>query len=271
MSVSAVTCGNWLAQVKQIFVGLSPSAVEWYDSVEAAAYGAYNRWLVADPLGRLAVDPSSVVAGFNVQKFQRVESRAVTLLLAALPASVKDDLVMNRWLSSSSILFRVLCIWQPGGSNERAHLLSQLVQPEACKGFKEALPTLRRWQQNLQRAREIHATLPDPSLLLRGIDQATSAILSSSPMIAFRVNAFRHRSGLDYNPSVVGIVQLVRLIQAEFEAASLVTEGNPERKDLVMLQQLFPHLGLKFQTLLRPNLVLSFLQLLRRFSKGKGM
>ncbi|CAE7253906.1 GIP, partial [Symbiodinium microadriaticum] len=25
--------------------------VEWYDSVEAAAYGAYNRWLVADPLG----------------------------------------------------------------------------------------------------------------------------------------------------------------------------------------------------------------------------
>ncbi|CAE7537564.1 unnamed protein product, partial [Symbiodinium microadriaticum] len=41
--------------VKQIFVGLSPSAVEWYDSVEAAAYGAYNRWLVADPLGRLAV------------------------------------------------------------------------------------------------------------------------------------------------------------------------------------------------------------------------
>ena len=230
LSVSAVTCGNWLAQVKQIFVGLSPSAVEWYDSVEAAAYGAYNRWLVADPLGRLAVDPSSVVAGFNVQKFQRVESRAVTLLLAALPASVKDDLVMNRWLSSSSILFRVLCIWQPGGSNERAHLLSQLVQPEACKGFREALPTLRRWQQNLQRAREIHATLPDPSLLLRGIDQATSAILSSSPMIAFRVNAFRHRSGLDYNPSVVGIVQLVRLIQAEFEAASLVTEGNPEKR-----------------------------------------
>ncbi|OLP96396.1 Copia protein [Symbiodinium microadriaticum] len=41
--------------VKQIFVGLSPSASVWYDSVETAAYNAYNRWLVAvggaDPPG----------------------------------------------------------------------------------------------------------------------------------------------------------------------------------------------------------------------------
>ena len=230
LSVSAVTCGNWLAQVRQIFFGLSPGAAEWYGRVESAAYDAYHKWLVADPLGRLAVDPSSVVAGFDVYRFQRVESRAVTLLLAALPGSVKDDLVMNRWLSSASILFRVLCIWQPGGSSERAHLLSQLVQPETCKNFRDALPTLRRWQQNLQRAREIQASLPDPSLLLKGVDQATSSVLAVSPMIGFRVNSFRHRSGLDYNPSVSGIVQLVRLIQAEFEAASLVAEGAAEKR-----------------------------------------
>ena len=230
LSISAVTCGNWLAQVRQIFFGLSSGAVEWYGRVESAAYDAYHMWLVADPLGRLAVDPSSVVAGFDVYRFQRVESRAVTLLLAALPVSVKDDLVMNRWLSSASILFRVLCIWQPGGSSERAHLLSQLVQPETCKNFRDALPTLRRWQQNLQRAREIQASLPDPSLLLKGVDQATSSVLAGSPMIGFRVNSFRHRSGLDYNPSVSGIVQLVRLIQAEFEAASLVAEGAADKR-----------------------------------------
>ena len=33
----------------------------------------------------------------------------------------------------------------------------------------------RRWQQNLVRAQEIHASLPDPSLLLRGIDGATAS------------------------------------------------------------------------------------------------
>ncbi|CAE7205960.1 unnamed protein product [Symbiodinium sp. CCMP2456] len=219
-----------LRGVKQIFVGLSPGAVEWYASVEGAAYESYHRWLMADPLGRLSVDPSSVVAGFDVFRFQRVESRAVTLLLAALPSSVKDDLVMNRWLSSAAILFRVLCIWQPGGSSERAHLLSQLVQPEVCRSFKEALPVLRRWQQNLQRAREIQASLPDASLLIKGVDQATSTILSAHPMIGFRVNAFRHRSGLDYNPSTAGVVQLVRLVQAEFEAAALIAEGSSEKR-----------------------------------------
>ena len=225
LSVSAVTCGNWLAQVKQIFVGLSPSASVWYDSVETAAYNAYNRWLVADPLGRLSIDPASVVAGFDVARFQRVESRSVTLLLAAVPAHVRDDLVMNRWLHSSSILFRILCLWQPGGSSERAHLLSQLVTPEVCRSLKESLPVLRRWQQHLNRAREIRATLPDPSLLLKGVDQSTVGLLSQYQMIAFRVNAYRHRAALDYDPSVVGVVQLVRLLQAEFESAAIALEG----------------------------------------------
>ena len=107
LSTSAVVCGNWLAQVRQIFQGLSPSADIWFSSVEAAANQGYQRWLVADPLGRLAIDPSMVIAQFDVHRFQRVESRAVTLLLSALPASVKDDIVMNRWLSSASILFRI--------------------------------------------------------------------------------------------------------------------------------------------------------------------
>ena len=127
LSSSAVVCGNWLAQIKQIFMGLSPSADVWYSSVEIAANQGYSQWLVADPLGRLSLDPSSVVALFDVHKFQRVESRAVTLLLAAVPNSVRDDIITNRWLSTASIMFRILCAYQPGGSSERAQLLSQLV------------------------------------------------------------------------------------------------------------------------------------------------
>ena len=72
LSSSAVGCGNWLAQIKQIFMGLSPSADVWYSSVEIAANQGYSQWLVADPLGRLSLDPSSVVALFDVHKFQRV-------------------------------------------------------------------------------------------------------------------------------------------------------------------------------------------------------
>ena len=228
LSVSAVTCGNWWAQVKQIFTGMSPGAPEWFSSVERAATRHYNQWLVADPLGRLSLDPGGVTADFDAYKFQRVESRAVSLLLAAIPQAIKDDLVTNRWLTSASILFRILCLYQPGGASERSHLLNQLVSPEVCKSYEEAISGLRRWSQNLSRAQEIHAALPDSSLLLRGVDQATTALLNQSPMISFRVSAFRHRTSLDYNPTITGVVQLVRLIQAECESASLVVEGGSD-------------------------------------------
>ena len=230
LSVSAVTCGNWWAQIKQIFTGLSPSATEWFSSVERAATRHYNQWLVADPLGRLSLDPGGVATDFDSFKFQRVESRAVSLLLAAIPQGIKEDLITNRWLTSASILFRILCIYQPGGSTERAHLLSQLVSPDISRTHKEAIASLRKWTQNLQRAREVNASLPDPSLLIKGIDTATGALIAQNPMINFRISSFRHRIALDYLPTLEGIVQLVRLILAECESASLVIEGGPDKK-----------------------------------------
>ena len=229
LSTSAVVCGNWLAQVKQIFQGLSPSADIWFSAVEAAANQGYSRWLVADPLGRLSLDPGSVVATLDMHKFQRVESRAVTLLLASVTNQVRDDIIANRWLTTAAILYRILCVYQPGGSSERAQLLSQLVTPEVCKGFQDAIRVFRRWQQSLQRATEIRATLPDPSLLLKGVDSATVSLLANSPMVAFRVNSYRHSIALDYNPTTTGVTQLVRLLQAESEAASLVEMSAEKR------------------------------------------
>ena len=73
--------------------------------------------------------------------------------------------------------------------------------------------------------KELHAALPDSSLLLKGVDHATSSLLVQNPLLGFRVNAFRSRVSLDYNPSVSTVLQFVRLLQAEFESASLSQEG----------------------------------------------
>ena len=230
LATSAIVCGNWLAQVRQVLVGLSPSAGVWWQGVEGPVNVAYQRWLVADPLGRLAVDPASVKGEYDEYLYGRVESRAVTLLLAAIPSNIRDDVVTNRWLTTTAILFRIFCLFQPGGSNERAHLLAQLVNPEVCKSFGECIKVLRRWNQSLQRASEIHATLPDPSLLLRGVDAATGGLLASNQMVGFRVNSFRHRLGIDYNPTVASVLQLVKLIQAEAEASSITAEGTQDKR-----------------------------------------
>ena len=109
-------------------------------------------------------------------------------------------------------------------------MLSQLVSPPVCRSFAEGIRGLRTWQQGLQRAGEIQATLPDASLLLKGVDGATAGLLAAHPMIGFRVNAFRHQLAIDYNPTVASVVQLVRLIQAECEAGSITLEGEVEKK-----------------------------------------
>ena len=220
-------CGNWLAQVRQIMVGLSPSASVWWSVVESAATTQYQRWLVADPLDRLLLDPSGVYAGFNLARYQRVESRAVSLVLAAIPGHIRDEAVSNRWLSTSSLIFRIMCLYQPGGASERSMLLSQLVSPEGARTLSNGVSMLRKWQQHFSRVRELQAALPDSSLLLRGIDNATAGLLAQYPALGFRVNAFRNKVSLDYNPSITTVLQLVRLLQAEFEAASLsVDQGE---------------------------------------------
>ena len=231
VSTSAVACGNWMAQLRQVFAGLSPSALVWYQAVEMAATKCYQRWLVADPLDRLSLDPGGVVAVFDEVKFQRVESRAVSLMLAAIPQSLRDEAVSNRWLTTASLLFRVQCVYQPGGSSERSTLLRQLTLPETVSTVTTAVAMLRKWQQHFYRVRELGASMPDPSLLLAGVDKATAGLLGQHPALGFRVNAFRHRVALDYNPTVPTVVQLVRLIQAECEALALGQEGQvPDKK-----------------------------------------
>ena len=240
ISTSAVLCGNWIAQLRQIFAGLSPTAVQWWSNVEQVANLQYQRWLVADPLDRLLLDPATVIASFDPVRYQRVESRAVSLMLAAIPGPVKDEAVSNRWLSTASLLFRIQCIYQPGGSSERAMLLSQLVGPEVVKSFSQGVMVLRRWQQHFFRVRELQAALPDSSLLLKGVDGSTGFILSQHPLLGFRVNAFRNRVSLDYNPSVASVLQLVKLLQAEFESAALSADsGNSNKGRVAHLQAPF--------------------------------
>ena len=198
--------------------------------MEQTAGAQYQRWLTADPIDRLLLDPATIIAPFDVARYQQVESRA-GLILSAIPGHIKDEAVSNRWLSSVALLFRIQCIYQPGGSSERSMLLSHLVHPEVVKSLSSGVVMLRKWQQNFFRVRELNAALPDSSLLLRGLDQATRALLGTNPSLGFRVNAFRNRVSLEYNPAVSTVLQFVRLLQAEFESASLSQElFQPDKK-----------------------------------------
>ena len=50
-------------------VGLSPSASVQWSCVEQRGGVHCQRWLTADPIDRLLVDPASIVAPFDVEKY----------------------------------------------------------------------------------------------------------------------------------------------------------------------------------------------------------
>ena len=56
-----------------------------------------------------------------------------------------------------------------------------------------AVTMLRKWQQNFYRVHKLGACMPDPSLLLAGIDKATIGLLGQRHSLGFRVNAFQHK------------------------------------------------------------------------------
>ena len=53
------------------------------------------------------------------------------MLLAAIPDSLRKDLISSRTLSTTSILYKLFTSYQPGGSPERAFLLKQLTDTKA--------------------------------------------------------------------------------------------------------------------------------------------
>ena len=142
LATSAVNCGSWLAQVRQIFVGLSPTASTWWNTVKLAANAPYQRWLIADPLHRLLLDPTGLSRVSTLPSMKGVESRAVSLILAAIPGHIRDEAVSNRWFSTASLVFRIQCLYQPGGCSERSMLLSQLVNPQAPRTYSSAVTVL---------------------------------------------------------------------------------------------------------------------------------
>lgn len=61
----------------------------------------------------------------------RVEQRGVSMLLASLPEVVRNDMVSNRNMSTTGILYRLFVLYQPGGTAERNYLLRSLRSDQA--------------------------------------------------------------------------------------------------------------------------------------------
>ena len=114
---------------------LSPASAEWWSLVEREADDLYMRWQLASPLDRIRIVPEASRT-LRAPAYQRLEARAFQMLVRALPEQVHQDLVTSRNISTVALLFRVLCLYQPGDLAERQQLLQRLTSPPYVTNFE---------------------------------------------------------------------------------------------------------------------------------------
>ena len=154
------------------------------------------------------------------KKWRRLEKRGSSLLLQALPSSQRDDIVAGKDLSVLAILAKLLNNYQPGGSHEKAAVLAALELPAEAVGIGEGTLGLRRWLRWKKRAEDMGLQLPDPSVLLRGLDRLVSKILAGNPTLQFRINLTRTTLMVDSVPTMSSIDQLAECLLAEMDQVS---------------------------------------------------
>ena len=210
---------DWLMLIDPQMSDLTASSSEWWNKVVNAARSWYQKHQTLKPIEKLQHE---IKAPSEIQKakWNRLERRASSMLLQAVPEAQKEDIIASKSLSVLGILTRLMVNYQPGGAQEKAAVLIALEMPQEANSVGEAISGLRRWLRWKRRALDINVMLPDPSVMLRGLDRLVGKVLGSQPTLQFRVNLTRTTLMVDSMPTMGSIEQLAECLLAEFDQMS---------------------------------------------------
>ena len=93
------------------------------------------------------------------------------MFLGTVPDPIKEEIISARKLSTDQVLYMLCVSFQPGGASERTKLLQSITDARCGTSATYVLDWLRLWRRHVQRARELHVTLPDGFVFTRGLNQ----------------------------------------------------------------------------------------------------
>ena len=210
---------DWLLLVDTQMCDISTSSHEWWGLTLEASRKWYKKHQSLKPIEKLQ-HKVSLTSELHQTKWKRLERRASNLLLRALPESQREDIIAGKDLSVLAILTKLMVNYQPGGGQEKAAVLAALELPAEAGTVGEAITGLRKWLRWKKRAIDMGLVLPDPSVLLRGLDRLVGKVVSGSPNLQFRINLTRTTLMIDAVPTMSGIEQFAECIMAELDQVS---------------------------------------------------
>ena len=162
---ASVDYGDWAHQLENIMGDLSGGSAEWWGHVKDASQQFFEQYQSADQFTRLTLKPA-VSPELRDQKWVRLDKRATTMLLQAVPEDVRKELVAVRARSALEVMCRLMVLYRPGSAIEKSQLLRKIEAPEPVQSPQEAVEGLRLWLKTYNRAGDLSLVVPDPSILL---------------------------------------------------------------------------------------------------------
>ena len=211
---------DWMELIDAPMSDLSDGSASWWRRVVKEAYRTYGLWTLASPVERLTIVPE--VGDLESGQWSRVNSRAASMIVMALPDGVKSEVVARRQATSTTkLLYRLLQLYQPGGEDEKVKILGHLQAPPPEQDPHKAVQGLRNWNRWLRRCRELHLQTPDPSLLTRGLNGLVKQVLEKNQEVMFRTSLLRSNLKVDTNPSYESVEGYYRHLMGEMEALAV--------------------------------------------------
>ncbi|CAE7665157.1 HCF244, partial [Symbiodinium sp. CCMP2456] len=215
---TGVEFSDWLYVAEQTIGSMSDSASTWYEKTLACVREAYHRYQVATPLERLSIGPRQAPELLE-PRWIRLDRKVMTLVLAAMPKMVREDAVTHRVSSVAAVLYRFHILYSPGGIAERTTVLKQLEGVGAGDNVVDVITALRKWKRHLSRSQEMHLSVPDASILLRGLDTICASCVQKHSEMSFRLSLARNELQLQSRPTQETVMKFYDHLMAEMQQA----------------------------------------------------
>ena len=142
--LASLEAGDWLTQIRPMVGDVSARAGSWWDGVLEKVTMVYLQWLEASPIERLKIGaPKNLQEG---RQSERLSQRVTTMLIEALPQSLRSELIATRKLEVNEILFHMHKVYQPGGIAERQQMLASITSTKEAPDPHTAVEDLRLWK-----------------------------------------------------------------------------------------------------------------------------
>ena len=207
---------DWLVQIHPFMSDLTSTSDDWWSATLAEARSWYEVHMKLSPIQRLQHHPQASEK-LKLKKWGHLERRASSMLLAALPDALKEEVISSKSVTALGILAKSMISYQPGGIGERGAILSALEGPAEAVSVPAAVVGIRKWIRWRRRALEIGASVPDATVLVRGLGKLLKRVLTQHPDLHFRLSLMRSELQIDTVPTPETVSQYSEHVLAELE------------------------------------------------------